>query len=69
MRERRGLRLGSPLRWRVWPGTSAADALVIVFEALAHDEQDEVLERFSERHLARLAGDDSVWTPSGPFPS
>lgn len=39
--------------------TTAADALVLLFNALAPDEQDEAFERLSDVRLRRLAGSES----------
>ena len=41
------------------PGTSAVDALLVVFEALAEDEREEAFARLSERRLEQLAGEES----------
>ncbi len=40
-------------------GTSAVDALLILFEALPEDERVDVFERLSERRLEQLAGEES----------
>ena len=39
--------------------TSAADALVVLFNALAEDEQDAVYDRLTELRVAKLAGSES----------
>jgi len=41
------------------PATSAVDALLVVFEALAQDEREDAFERLSKRQLEHLAGEES----------